>query len=271
MDDVPEFENESVEKASKWTIYFLIDLRVVFIILYVYVTAVNLISTTATAEAMSDSECSNIFNITTRPEHTNVNVSSIDDAILWNCRKLSVTRAYYKGIYILLLVAFFLTLAIFFIVKLSIICGAKHDSEYLKRIAVLQYLEEEANKQEKKLTNEDIQKFLSASIDLKCYLCCSRASLFFSIVILVIGMGLSLLFYDLHVLSCVFKPSDDFIAYNRTKQAVELRYSDNLSKSQKAAGGILFGLFLIFLMNCFIFYHSTTTAIQHLKKHIKNL
>jgi len=33
MDNTPEFENKEVDKASKWTTYFLNDLRVVFIIL----------------------------------------------------------------------------------------------------------------------------------------------------------------------------------------------------------------------------------------------
>ena len=144
MNDMPELDNEEVGKASKWTIYFLVDLRVVFIILYVYVTAVNLISTTATTEATTDSECTGRYNVTSRPEHMNVSVSSIDDAVLWNCRNLSETKIYYKGLYILLLVAFFLTLLIFLIVKCTIIFGATHDDRYryLKRIAVIQCLAE---------------------------------------------------------------------------------------------------------------------------------
>ena len=268
-DNTPEFENETVEKASKWTIYFLIDLRVVFIILYVYVTAVNLISTTATAEATTDTECSNRYNITSG--HLNVIVSSIDDAVLWNCRKLSETKIYYKGLYILLLVAFFITLLVFFIVKLTIIFGAKHDDYYLKRIGLLQFLEEKT-----KFQSEDIETMLkdtNYNLD-KCDClpsCCfpRRMLLFLSIIFLVIGMGLSLLFYDLHVLSCVFEQSDDFIGYDEVKEAVELRFSDNLSLSQKIAGGILIGLFFLFLINCFIFYHCTLFTIDNLKESLK--
>jgi len=74
---------------------------------YVYVTAVNLMSTTATAEAMTDSECSNRFNVISGPKHMKVSVSSIDDTLL------SERKSYYKGLYVLLLVAFFITLLIF--------------------------------------------------------------------------------------------------------------------------------------------------------------
>ena len=59
-----EMQNDTVDKASKWTIYFLIDLRVVFIIIYVYVTIVNLISTTADNEATSDKYVNITFNVT---------------------------------------------------------------------------------------------------------------------------------------------------------------------------------------------------------------
>jgi len=293
MSDIPEleFDKEHVEKASKWTIYFLIDLRVVFVILYVYVTAVNLISTTATAEATTDSQCNNRFDVTSRPEHLNVSVSSIDDAVLWNCRDLSETKTYYKGLYILLLIAFFLTLLLFFIVKCTVIFGAIHEDRYLKRIAVIQCLEELKEKnhlkkikaqEEINLSLEGIEKFLEetsynldkfAVINISCYhrYCYyyRRLLLFFSVLIVVMALGLSLLFYDLHVLSCVFEPSDDFIEYKEAKQAVEIQYSDNLSLSQKIAGGVLFALFILFFINCFFFYHCTSLMIHRLKDSLK--
>jgi len=289
MDDVPEFDNEEVEKASKWTIFFLIDLRVVFVILYVFVTAVNLISTTATAEATTDSECANRFDVTPRPEHMNVTVSSIDDAVLWNCRNLSETKIYYKGLYILLLIAFFFTLSVFFIVKCTIVFGAMHEDLFLKRIAVIQCLEEQAKTKhlkdintQKEINPEGIKNFMEDTnydldkievISIPCYhrycYCYRRLLLFLSVVIVVLALGLSLLVYDLHVLSCVFEPSDDFIEYKEAKQAVEIRYSDKLSLFQKIAGGLLFALFLLFLFNCFLFYHCTLLMIHKLKKSLK--
>ena len=62
-------QNKEIEKASRWITYLLVDLRVVFIVMYVYVTAVNLISTTANVEATGDM---NTYNVTSLPEHTNV-------------------------------------------------------------------------------------------------------------------------------------------------------------------------------------------------------
>jgi len=53
-----------------------------------------------------------------------------------------------------------------------------------------------------------------------------------SVVTVALALGLSLLVYDLCVLSCVFEPSDDFIEYKEAKQAVEIRYSDKLSLFQ---------------------------------------
>jgi len=44
-------ENQKINKASKWTIFLLVDLRTVFIITYVFITVVNLISATANSEA----------------------------------------------------------------------------------------------------------------------------------------------------------------------------------------------------------------------------
>jgi len=64
-----DMQNKEIEKASRWITYLLVDLRVVFIVMYVYVTAVNLISTTANVEATGDM---NTYNVTSLPEHTNV-------------------------------------------------------------------------------------------------------------------------------------------------------------------------------------------------------
>jgi len=78
-----------VEKFHKWATYTLIDVKLVVIMAYVYVSVVNLISTTATNEANDDTENSAPVNISARQGHTNVIVTYIDDSILWNCREYS--------------------------------------------------------------------------------------------------------------------------------------------------------------------------------------
>ena len=97
MDSGFEIPVENVDKASKWTSFVLVDLKIVFIITFVYVSAVNLISTTANNEATIDVNYNGTFNVTT--EHINVNVDCIDDAVLWSCRHHSMTKNYYKILY----------------------------------------------------------------------------------------------------------------------------------------------------------------------------
>ena len=95
---------EDVDKASKWTVFILVDLKIVFIITFVYISVVNLISTTANNEASTDVNSNNTFTVTA--EHRNVNISFIDDAVLWNCRDHSETKRYYQVLYLMLIVSF---------------------------------------------------------------------------------------------------------------------------------------------------------------------
>ena len=108
---------EQVEEYQKYSGYFLIDIRVTFIMTYVYITVINLISTTANNEANQDTESPLLFNVTSRPEHTNVTVNSIDDATLWSCREHSPTSSYYVTLYWMLLATLSLTLLFYSVSK----------------------------------------------------------------------------------------------------------------------------------------------------------
>jgi len=77
-----------------WTIYFLIDLKIVYIITYAFITVVNLISSIANNEAYSERNNIVLFNVSS--DYINVNVTSINDAVLWNCRTLSENNYYYR-------------------------------------------------------------------------------------------------------------------------------------------------------------------------------
>ena len=137
-------EDFHIERASKWTVYFLIDLRVVFIISYVYISVIYLISTTANSEANADVNSMQLFNITSQPNHTNVIVSHIDDALLWSCRNLSVTKSYYKGLYAMLFTAFTVIMIFLVITKLTILFGNRTDFVFsrLWKIAAVQHLQD---------------------------------------------------------------------------------------------------------------------------------
>ena len=109
---------EQVEEYQKYSGYFLIDIKVTFIMTYVYISVINLISTTANNEANQDTESPLLFNVTSRPEHTSVSVESIDDATLWSCREQSSTSSYYVTLYWMLLATFSVTM-LFYVVSKS--------------------------------------------------------------------------------------------------------------------------------------------------------
>ena len=157
--------SDDVDKAAKWTVFLLVDLRVLFIITYVYVSVVNLISTTANGEASEDIHSTRLFNITSQPEHANVNVSFIDDAILWNCRDHSDTKHYYRGLYWMLISAFSATMVAFVLTKITIVFGTKHGLLYLWQLAVTEYLQEQLKldeNQEKSKKSEEFNPTSSA-------------------------------------------------------------------------------------------------------------
>jgi len=259
-----------VHKASKWTNYFLVDLRVVFIITFVYISVVNLISATANVQATTHAESTAVFNVTSHPSHINVSVSFIDDALLWNCRKQSETKVYYEGLYWMLVAAFIVTLLSLAIAKYVVIYGASHEDDYLKRIAVIQCLQEkEQSNCELQPLRHQCEGFLKKSNcddNYRRNVLFRKLSLALSVTMITTSMTLGGLFYDLHILSCILEPSEDFIDYNTTTQTVELRYSENLSRSQTAVGVILLFLGIGFLLNCFLFYFCTFKIVNSWKE-----
>ena len=124
-------KGENISEKYSWTINFLVDLKIVYILTYAYITVVNLISSTANIEATSDTERMLLFNVTLFSEHRNVVVASINDAILWNCRNQSVTNYYYRGIYWLLIAIMSTALGIYLVTKLmalvTVSCLCKKD------------------------------------------------------------------------------------------------------------------------------------------------
>ena len=111
-------KGKNISEKYSWTIYFLVDLKIVYILTYAYISIVNLISSTAKGEATSDTESLVLFNVTLFPEHRNVEVASISDAILWNCRNQSVTNHYYKFLYRVLIIIMSAALGGFLVSKL---------------------------------------------------------------------------------------------------------------------------------------------------------
>lgn len=120
---------ESYDDMHQWTIYTLVDLKVVYIITVTYITVVNLISSTAHAHASTDKARVIPFDVS--PEYMNVNVTSINDPVLWNCRRLSSNSEYYKFLYWMVIIVMMVVMFGFFSIKfvalitLSSNCGFK--------------------------------------------------------------------------------------------------------------------------------------------------
>ena len=110
-------KGELLGEKYSWTIYCLVDLKVVYILTYAYISIVNLISSTANSEATSDTSSMMLFNVTLSPKHMNAEVASISDAILWNCRRESVTNQYYRFLYGMLFTAMGAVLVGFLVTK----------------------------------------------------------------------------------------------------------------------------------------------------------
>ena len=295
-------ETFHVDKVSKWTIYFLIDLRVLFIIIYVYVSVAHLISTAASSQASSDSSSMILFTVTSNPNHSNVLVSYIDDAVLWNCREHSVTKEYYQGLYSMLFSAFSVTLFILTITKLAILWGNKAGISHLWKIAVVQQLQvtDKSDFEEDYSNNQIVEAYMNllnkcilahSFSEMKpvctcmiCYdYCCKMKSFsqiqcynYFRITTLIISVMLlpSTIFlvfisYDLHPLSCIVGPAEEFIEYDPSTKAVELRYSNNMLLFQKMIGFVILVSAIVLLLNAACFYLLNSIIVNNLKPSVK--
>ena len=139
-----EDNGKNFDEKNKKTIKFLADVKVVYIFTYIYVSVVNLISTTARTEALDDEDCNRTYNLSPLPEHTNVQVRLIGNAVLWSCRDESVTKYYYQFLYKMLIVVLTVALVGFFIAKLialiTVLCNTKYALNKLWHLAIISEL-----------------------------------------------------------------------------------------------------------------------------------
>lgn len=288
---------EDIDKAAKWTVFLLVDLRVIFIITYVYVSVVNLISTTANGEATEDIHSTRLFTVTSHPDHADVNVSFIDDAILWSCRDHSVTKHYYRGLYWMLISAFSATMVAYILTKITIIFGAKHGHLYMWKLSIIECLQQLKNKDKNK-NNGEIKKAASNEVienakkildekhplekiyndekskkedirKLKVYDKCRIFSLCLSVVTLFLGIILTFLFYDLHPISCIRGQGEKYIDYDETNESVRIHFSNGILLTQKIVGVTLPILAFLFVINAFFFYYCNIHIIKIFAEYVK--
>ena len=275
---------EDVEKYQKWTGYFLVDIKIVFIITYVYITVVNLISTTANNEANQFAENPMEFNVTSRAEHTNVVVNYIDDAVLWNCREHSLTRNYYATLYWMLLTMFIVTLLFYSASKCLAMWNITSSDSLndLWHIGILQELKERIKKASytedcAQQHAEKYGKLLSESVPEKVYTEMKKKPImigrklipYCSLIVLVFALGLGALSYDLHLLSCIRGIPEDSINYDNATQTVELTFPGSINTFQQV--GIFFTVFFainLILLGC-LFRIVTGKIVNKMEKKVK--
>ena len=268
---------EDINKYQKWTGYFLVDIKIVFIITYVYISVVNLMSTTANNEATQDVQSAVRFNVTARPVHTDVIVNYIDDSILWNCREHSLTSSYYVTLYWMLLSVFIGTLVFYAASKffaLWSITGSDSLTD-LWHMGVMKHLK---RPMEKATYSSDgavqlakcYRDLLSKEIPENVYSEMKNLSIvkrrksipYWSLMLLVSVLVFGALSYDLHPLSCINGIPEKSIDYNDTTQTVELRFPGSMIIYQRVGVFITFVLLVALILFAGQFYQVTREIVD---------
>ena len=276
---------EDLEKYQQYTGHLFIDIKTTFIIIYVYISVVNLISTTANNEANQHKESPFLFNLTSRPEHTNVNVSSIDDATLWSCREYSSTSSYYVTLYWMLLITFSTILLFYGVSKFLALWNIDNLDSLtdLWHMAVLKHIKqigEDANYSEREAENmaKCYKDMLSTNIsqatnydEMKKMPAIKIRKLmpYLSLIGLISTMVFSALSYDLHLVSCISGIPDHSINYDNATQTVELRFTDDVIDFQQI--GVFLALFSFIATAVFakIFNQKTKKIVEEMKENVK--
>ena len=276
---------EDVDKYQKWTGYFLVDIKIVFIITYVYISVVNLISTTANNEANRDVQGPVRFNVTARPGDTDVIVDYIDDSVLWNCRERSLTSDYYITLYWMLLSVFVGTLVFYAASKFFALWSItssdsltdlwhmgvmKHLKELMKKAAFSADDAVRLAKCYRDLLGKEVPENISSEVK-KLSIVKRRKSIpYWSLVLLVSVLVFGALSYDLHPLSCINGISEESISYNNITQTVELRFPGSVIVYQRVGVFITFVLLIALILFAGQFYQLTKEIVDIMEVQVES-
>ena len=277
IDTLSDLKNLDIKQHL--TIYFLIDVRVVYIITYAYISIINLISSTAKGEATDDKH--SMMNFDVSDQYMDVPVKEIDDAILWNCRDKSLSIFYYRSLYIMAFTALAAALVGFWFVKTFITCTTprKHGLTMLWQIAVLQYVKDkmgDKSYQERskifEISKDEIHNDVYKNIPRKYKGFRAIIPCFLPLLLTTI-MSFAYMAYDLHPLACLMLQGDDsLIEYDESEASVKIKFPDQLFCYQLSAGIATLLLFLLFLLLVYVFYRLSNTIINIIiEDHIKKL
>ena len=280
---------ESFNTKYPWTIYFLIDLKVVYIITFGLITIINLISSTANIHASNDKNSVMLFNVSSK--YMNVNVTSINDPVLWNCRRFSETSDSYKFLYWMVIIALIVIMSGLFLIKfISLIvvssgCGFiccsymsstfKHGLTKLWYMAIYKELIDlDPDQITTELSQDDINSYdsmLEKDIPdnivktLSCKNYCRSIISYILLVLSLIIMCTAYSSFDLHPLACIFEPDEELITY-QVNGKVKLKFSASLLIYQKTGAILVFCLGIVFLR---LFFYCTELVVKELQKNVK--
>ena len=138
IDDTEAMENKiskmNGRELSRLANFILVDVRLIFVIVSVYITISSAIMSAANNEAAADANGNGTFDLSSRSGEYNINrdISDVSNSVLWNCRENAVSRRYYRLLYGSLLGSFGLILLVFLLTRLSILWGnMRQELKYL--------------------------------------------------------------------------------------------------------------------------------------------
>ena len=259
-----------LDKKYIWSLYLLIDIKVLYILLYLYTSAINLISSTANIEATEDSMSTLEFPITS----TNTgNVTEISDTVLWNCREHSLTAPYYRTLYRLLLYGLSSAMVIFVVIKvLALLYADFVCSQGLKR---MWHIAKPPNKATWQIFEQAEKMPDSVSENFKCS-CWNFCRILIPVIVLLLGAGglmFSFLTYDLHLLACIQGIPETSIQYyseGTEMGRVDIDISDELLHLQLIAPIVIAAVLALILFLALAFYCFTKCIIQDIKHYKVN-
>ena len=91
------------------------------------------------------------------------------------------------------------------------------------------------------------------------------ASLVLNSLILPFAILITATTYDLHPISCIIGPGDQFIEYNEATKTVEIGYRDGIVLYQIIAWITVILLWLMFAINTYCFYWSNFKIVKELE------
>ena len=255
VEDIRRIKFPRKDVIVRLTNFILIDIRLIFIIVSVYVSIGTAITATANNEAADDANGNGTFDITSRPEHSNLQISDVSNAVLWDCREKSITKQYYKVLYGLLFTSFVLILLVFIVTRMSVLFGNMHRGlshlhKALWNIQLLKYVRKKLKRTEidhkhllerfvaewqyKEHINDSDTIYGHTDHEFRHFallLLCP----FFEAFILTIALPFMLTTYDINPIGCLVGPDEDAIEYNNVTGKVQLNFTEGVLAYQKAA------------------------------------